>query len=322
MMAVFHSNWIGNTVWLLLLLGGGFYACAPVAEKQAELPAEPYLLVLGIAQDAGYPQAACQKECCQAVWSGRNERRYTSCLALVDPRTSQAWLIDATPDFREQLHVLTEVTGANLAGIFLTHAHIGHYTGLMHLGREAMGAKDVPVYAMPRLSRFLQDNGPWSQLVELNNIELRRLRADSTITLLEDLRLTPVPVPHRDEFSETVGFLIQGPSKRALYIPDIDKWLYWDRDIRQYIWENDYALLDGTFYSGDELPGRNMNEIPHPFVSESLKYFDDMFKEHKEKIFFIHLNHTNPLLQPQSEARRRVEQEHMQVASEGDVLAL
>lgn len=256
------------------------------------------------------------------AWSGQAERRYTSSLAVVDPRTNRAWLIDATPDFREQLYVMEQVSGATLAGIFLTHAHIGHYTGLMQLGREVMGAAGMPVYAMPRMATFLQNNGPWSQLIGLENIDLQQLRADSTITLLEDLRITPIAVPHRDEFSETVGFLIQGPKKRALYIPDIDKWLYWERDIRQYIWENDYALLDGTFFAGDELPGRDMSEIPHPFVSESLDYFDSLFKEQKEKVYFIHLNHSNPLLLPESDARRRVEAEYMHVAEEGQVLEL
>eukprot|EP00957_Ditylum_brightwellii_P156501 11911053-Ditylum_brightwellii.AAC.1 len=64
-------------------------------------------------------------------------------------------------------------------GIFLTHAHIGHYTGLMYLGREALGAVDVPVYAMPRMRSFLKNNGPWSQLVSLGNINIQNLEEKS-----------------------------------------------------------------------------------------------------------------------------------------------
>lgn len=262
--------------------------------------ADPFVVVLGVAQDAGYPQAGCDKSCCESAWSDEGKRRFASCLAIVDPDSRQRWLLDCTPDFREQLRLLDEVTpalaGAKLSGIFPTHAHMGHYAGLMHLGREAMGANRVSVMAMPRMKYFLETNGPWSQLVQLEQIEVIRLASRQPYSLNNRLAITPFLVPHRDEFSETVGFEVQGPSRSIAYLPDIDKWERWENSVEDLIRRVDVAFLDGTFFDGDELPGRDMSEIPHPFVSESVDRFRQMPRSEREKIYFIHLNHTNPLI--------------------------
>ncbi len=248
----------------------------PVVQQAPSPPEKPFVVVLGVAQDAGYPQADCQKSCCRPAWEQPHRRRLVSCIAVVDPASGQFWVVDATPDFPEQQHLVQNMLPGRplkLAGIFLTHAHVGHYTGLMHLGREAMGTKGVPVYAMPRMGDFLKNNGPWSQLLALKNIELRNMKADSVVLLNERLRVTPMLVPHRDEFSETVGFRIEGPGKSLLFIPDIDKWERWEQDINAVVGGVDFALLDGTFYQNGEIPGRDMSEIPHPFIEESIARF-------------------------------------------------
>ena len=180
-------------------------------------------------------------------------------------------------------------------GIFLTHAHIGHYSGLMYLGREALGAKNVPIYTMPRMKYFLQQNGPWSQLVSLENIKLEEINHNQNIRLSSDLKVIPFNVPHRDEFSETVGYKIIGKNKSALFIPDIDKWELWNKSIVDEVKSVDYAFLDATFFSGEEI-NRSMSEIPHPFISETINLFKDELLEIKNKIYFIHFNHTNPVL--------------------------
>src|SRR5690606_2339255 len=145
----------------------------------------------------------------------------------------ERWLIDATPDLPLQLLRLDATAPAaspapGLAGILLTHAHVGHYAGLIHLGREVIGARGVPVYAMPRLAGFLRTNGPWELLLRLGNVELRPLAAGTPVRLGERLSATPLLVPHRDEYSETVAFVVAGPSRRLLWLPDIDKWERWD----------------------------------------------------------------------------------------------
>lgn len=284
---------------------------------QPQQKPDPFIVVLGIAQDAGYPQIGCDKDCCNKYWGKKIPKQKVSCLALFDPATNQKWFFDATPDLTEQLHKADEIQKGNLSGIFLTHAHIGHYTGLMYLGREALNTKEIPVYAMPRMHDYLQNNGPWSQLVSLKNIKLEKLKTDSTIILSDKISVTPILVPHRDEFSETIGYGINAGTKSVLFIPDIDKWQKWDVEIRALITAYDYAFLDGTFYKDGEVPGRNMSEVPHPFVQESLQLFDRLASTQKQKVYFIHFNHTNSLIDKSSKEYKEVKSKGFNVAIEG-----
>ena len=276
----------------------------------------PYVIVLGIAQDGGVPHAGCIKECCEEKWNNPTKHARVSSIGIVDPVTEESWIIDATPDFALQLTALDN----QLSGIFLTHAHIGHYTGLMHLGREVMGAKEVTVYAMPRMKTFLESNGPWNQLVALNNISINEISDNVKITLNEHLSITPFLVPHRDEYSETVGYRIEGPNKSLVFIPDIDKWQKWDQDIKEVASNNNYSLLDGTFYDIDELPGRDMSEIPHPFIVETMKLLESV--ENKREIHFIHLNHTNPALAKNSNAQDQIKNTGFNIAQRGQAFKL
>ncbi len=275
----------------------------------------PYVIVLGIAQDGGAPQAGCTKACCVE----RSDRQHVACLGIVDPASGERWLIDATPDLPAQIDMLDEPV---LSGILLTHAHIGHYTGLMHLGHEVMGADRMPVYAMPRMIEFLSSNGPWDQLVKLGNIELRPLTADNPVALNDRITVTPFLVPHRDEYSEAVGFRVDGPERSVLYIPDIDKWQRWDRSIEDLVADVDVAFLDGTFYADGELPGRDMSGIAHPFIAQSIERFGDRSAADCDKIRFIHLNHTNPALRPDGETRKAIESAGFHVAREREQFGL
>ena len=175
-----------------------------------------YIQVLGVAQDAGYPQANCYKPHCMRAWEEPELQRGATSLAVVDERQRSKYLFDATPDMREQLYELHKSAPDDyyrLGGVFLTHAHIGHYAGLVHFGHEAAGTRRVPVYAMPRLYEYLSTNGPWDQLVRFENIELRALADDQTVEFVGSIAVTPFVVPHRDEYSETVGYRIEGPNK-------------------------------------------------------------------------------------------------------------
>lgn len=259
----------------------------------------PYIQILGVAQDGGYPHIGCEKACCAPAWQNSELRQWVVSFALADPASGKWWLFEATPDIKDQLHYFHSATMGKYnylpSGIFITHAHIGHYTGLMQLGREALGSKEVPVYALSKMSKFLETNGPWSQLVSLKNISIQKLNADQPLTLTPSIQVTAFTVPHRDEFSETAGFRIDTSSKKYLFIADIDKWEKWNIKIEKEVERADIALLDATFYSADELPHRDILEIPHPLVKETMKLFEN-HSALKRRIHFIHFNHTNPLL--------------------------
>lgn len=278
------------------------------------------LIVLGTVQDAGSPHIACKKECCAEHIQNNTKAGLVSCLGLVDLENGEDYIFDASPDFTMQLENLkakSNSTSKNPSGIFLTHAHIGHYTGLMYLGREALGAKNAKVYAMPKMKSYLENNGPWEQLVKLNNISLQSLSNKTLLKLNERLNVTPIRVPHRDEYSETVGFHIQGPNKSALFIPDIDKWSKWDEDIVEWVSKVDYAFLDGSFYSAEELPHRDISEIPHPLITESMELFRSSDSELKSKVYFIHMNHSNRMLNPESAESKKVLDLGFNIAREG-----
>lgn len=312
-------SFVGRAMWvtcsLALALG---CASAPVADGGNELG--PYVVVLGTAQDGGYPQAGTPDG---EAWS--RERRYAASIAIVDPMTRQRWMIEATPDFRDQLHELDKVARAEgvpgLSGIFLTHAHVGHYAGLIHLGREVIGARGVPVYAMPRMREFLSSNGPWDQLVRLGNIELRAVEEGVPVRLTSSITVTAFRVPHRDEYSETVGYRIAGPSRSVLFLPDIDKWSRWDSSgtrIEDVVAGVNVAYLDGTFFADGEVPGRAMSEIPHPFIRETMARFEGLPEKVRGRIRFIHLNRTNRAAIEGTVERREVESGGFRVARMGE----
>lgn len=298
--------------------------CAP-ARLGAEAGAlgGPTLVVLGIAQDGGVPQTG---DADAPGWTDPARRRRVVSLGVV--ADGRRWLFEATPDLPEQLAHLDRAaprTGAAvLDGVFLTHAHIGHYTGLMFLGHESLGARRVPVFAMPRMADFLRTNGPWSQLVRYENVEIRELADGVPVPLAEGLTVTPFVVPHRQEFSEVVGYRIDGPRRSVLFIPDIDSWREWDEAgtrLEDALATVDLAYLDATFYANGEIPGRDMSGFPHPFITTTMARLADLPASERAKVRFIHLNHTNPALWP-GPAREAIEAAGMRVAAEGERVGL
>ena len=304
------------------------YVEEPTHEIEVIEDGAPVLVVLGTVQDAGSPQIGCTKDCCKDLHINPDPNRMVVSLGLIDPAEKQHYLFEATPDIVQQLSLLNMYAGTPNDqlpnGTFLTHAHIGHYTGLMYYGKEAISAEKALVFAMPKMTEFLLSNGPWNQLVRDSNIVLMPTACDEEawVKLSEELYVQPILVPHRDEFSETVGYVIKGPNKKALFIPDINKWEVWEESIAEWIGKVDYALLDATFYDDDELSNRDMSEIPHPFVVESMQAFDLLEKEEKAKVHFIHFNHTNPLLNKDSKQFKLAEEKGFNVAELGDVFRL
>lgn len=283
------------------------------------------LYVLGTVQDGGSPHIGCQKKCCSLLFKSPDANRKVVSLGLVDHENKKSYLFEATPDMPSQLKLLKELSGIDNEtpnGIFLTHAHMGHYTGLMYLGREALGSKKIPVYAMPKMKSFLESNGPWDQLVALENIVIQELNNEKAIKLTPNLSVVPFTVPHRDEYSETVGYKIIGANASVLFIPDIDKWSKWKNNIIEEIRNVDYAYLDATFFDGEEINNRDISEIPHPFVIESVGLFENLPEIEKKKIHFIHFNHTNPLLNPNSKQSKIVTKRGYNIASFTDRVQL
>ena len=282
-----------------------------------------YIYILGNTQDAGLPHIGCQHPFCEDSFNVYEEH-YTTSIAVVNSDLKKYILFEATPDITFQLNNLKQNIFDEFLlpeSIYITHAHIGHYSGLMYFGREALGAKDLMVRVLPRMSNFLQNNGPWSQLVDINNIKIKETNFGSSTKELANIHITPVQVPHRDEYSETAGYIIKGKNKKALFIPDIDKWEKWDRDLSQLAKEFDFLLIDATFYDSKEI-NRDISEIPHPLVTETMNLLIGLNKENRNKVYFIHMNHTNMMLDPNSELSKLITSKGFNIARLGQKLYL
>lgn len=281
----------------------------------SENDCSPFIYILGTAQDGGYPQTGCLKNCCNKLWDSKQLQNYVTSLALIMPTDKSYYIFDCTPDFKYQLKLTQQFLPINPSGIFLTHAHMGHYVGLLNLGRECMNSKNLDVYAYEKMSKFLKNNAPFSQLISIENIKINELKENEKVHLSSNIIIEHFLVDHRGEYSETCGYRIIGPNKKVIFIPDIDS--FDDIDIRKLVLENDYIFLDGTFYSGEEINFRNIKEIPHPLIEDSVKLFDSLLSyEDKSKVYFIHLNHTNPLWDKSSDQYRLSTEKGYKVAEQ------
>ena len=277
--------------------------------------------VLGTAQDGGIPQANCQCVNCKSCEDDPSLRRLVASLAVIEPEEDQWHLLDATPDMREQLRIINRSYPRMglMSSILLTHAHIGHYTGLIYLGKEALSTSELQVYAGEKMEELLCNHIPWKQLVDLKNIQIRPIQAAKPLMLDGRVKVLPFEVPHRNEFSKTFGMMIIGEQKKLLYIPDIDGWSLWNRNIRELASEADYCLLDGTFFSKDDLAeiGRDMAQVQHPLMTTTMDMLQDLVRNQQTKVYFTHLNHTNPAINPSSEAATLIREKGFSIAAEG-----
>jgi len=140
-----------KSILVLIILSG----CLSIFSKENA----PYIYILGVVQDAGYPQIGCYKKHCIPGWQDPRLERGATSIAVIDPANTKKYLFEATPHIPRQLYDLSKQAPDSeykLEGVFLTHAHIGHYAGLMFFGHEAMGASNIPVYAMPKMTSYLK----------------------------------------------------------------------------------------------------------------------------------------------------------------------
>jgi len=307
----------------------------------------PLLVVLGTVQDGGLPHASCHGPHCEAARRDPTRRRHVASLGIVLPQSKQLFLIDATPDVIAQLDLLSgyrepalppggTVDRSPLDGVFLTHAHMGHYLGLAHFGFEAVHTRELPTWGTPRMLAFLRGNGPWDQLVGKKNLSLREMPVSNPevsdpavdpgawVELGEGVAVAAFPVPHRDEYSDTVAYLIRGPRRTVLYVPDTDGWDVWPRPLPEVLREAgvDLALLDGTFFSMDELPGRDITQVRHPLMRQTMELLEEPVREGEVEVAFTHLNHSNPALDPAGPERREIEARGFRVLGEGEEVGL
>lgn len=283
--------------------------------------------VLGTAQDAGHPQLSCGCSHCQAARKDSSLSRLQSSIAVLDKSKKNTFILDATPAFSRQLDILNELAAAenfdskHLAGILLTHAHIGHYTGLMYLGKEALAISDLPLYLSRKMLDFLQSNAPWSDLFKNDNLKPVVFEFGKKYKLTENIYFKALEMEHRNEHADTAAFLVNAGKKDFLYLPDFDSWSNFEKSFRKIIRKIDYAFIDGSFFDKKELGelrGRDLNQVPHPPIIETMELLSDIETAAKKKIYFTHFNHTNRILDQDGEKKKVVQEKGFNILEDGD----
>jgi pyrroloquinoline quinone biosynthesis protein B len=253
------------------------------------------VFVLGSAQDGGLPQLGSRGAASRRARRQPRHRRLAPSLAVV-AEDGHTLLVDVSPDVVQQETQLLDtpryagrpIDAPPADAILLTHAHMGHYAGLVHFGREAAAARGVPCYVTDSMESFLCRHAPWEQLVRLGNLE-PVAALPGRIEMRAGLGVRAFAVPHRAEYTDTVGVSI---NETLLYVPDIDDWERWPA-AREEIGRHRICLLDGTFFDARELPERDRTEVPHPLVTDTVARFRDLARD--RRLILTHLNHTNPL---------------------------
>ena len=162
--------------------------------------------------------------------------------------------------------------------------------------------------------------------------ELTLEKLDPKVSLghveIDDVVIESIAIPHRAELSDMHAFVIRGKEHSVLFLPDHDSWdqtlsAHNASSIRKWLNDLDitHALLDGTFWSGDELQGRDMSVVPHPTIQDSLARLGQKQNGDPE-IFFTHLNHTNPAHQQGSAEYQNIVQLGWRVSVEGEMFIL
>lgn len=279
---------------------------------------------LGTAQDGGIPQIGCKCEMCTDIREGKRKEVLQAAIGIENTKTGNRYMIEATPSFSKQYQSFIAKENRKLDGIFLTHAHMGHYTGLMFLGKEALNSQEVKVYVSKKMAEFLRNNAPWSQLVKLKNIELVEFESGKELILDNDVVIIPVEVPHRNEFADTHGFIVKG-EKSFFFVPDIDSWEGFEDQLNDIFKQCDYLAVDATFYTKEEIGlirGRNFKEIPHPTVEETMKFIkENNWNLKNKKVILTHFNHTN-LLFINKELKEKVEKSGIIISEDGMEITL
>ena len=276
------------------------------------------ITVLGIAQDGGRPQPGCQRPCCQDL----SAVDYRSPVSLgIKTKNGTTILIEATRDLGRQLITFGE---PNIDHLFLTHAHLGHVDGLGLFGRETMSARGIPLHSSPSMQNLIKSTPAWALLLEQGVFELTEIGR----VKIDDVVIESIAIPHRAELSDMHAFVLRGKEHSVLFLPDHDSWdqtlaAHSASSIREWLKEIEvtHALLDGTFWSGDELQGRDMSVVPHPTIQDSLSRLGERQSGDPE-IYFTHFNHTNPVYREGGSEYQKIIQLGWKVSTEGQRINL
>ncbi|WP_324716746.1 pyrroloquinoline quinone biosynthesis protein PqqB [Carboxydochorda subterranea] len=298
--------------------------------------------VLGTTAGGGLPQWNCNcANCRRARAAGPSGRRLQSSLA-VSPDGAAWYLINATPDVREQMaHFRALAPGPGirdtpLRGVLLTDAELDHTLGLLNLRENARWT----LWATPAVLHVLESVYPVLPILRAYSSELqvRAMPVDRAFMLpperapgasvqvlaTEVSRRLPVyaqalsgaPAP-----GAVVAFTLTNPAtgRRLVYAPGLRRL---EASLRAQLEQADVVLLDGTLWDEDELirlgvahrTAADMDHAPMNGSHGTARWFGELPARWK---LYVHVNNTNPALDPSSPERRRLREAGLDIAEDG-----
>lgn len=287
--------------------------------------------ILGTAQDGGIPQAGCSCRRCLDAHRDLKLRKYPVSLGILGVDGTKH-IIEITKNLSEQLVIWTPDKNELFIPetVSITHLHLGHVEGIGQLGKPVMGLREVEVYLSPKNKDVFDNRSDIVLMEDEGNIRTHSKNFNHPFEPKDGcgFSLEFIPIPHRSELGDNAAIIIKAEGKSILFMPDQDSWgetldYHSKENIRDFLkmFDIDEALIDGTFWSMDELPRRDISKIPHPTIQETIQLLGSK-REGDPEISFLHLNHSNPVNDLGSEQRKVVEENGWKISEIGDVLKL
>jgi pyrroloquinoline quinone biosynthesis protein B len=296
--------------------------------------------ILGSAAGGGFPQWNCACPNCAAVRSGQFNGRARSQTQVAVSGDGQSWfLLGASPDLRYQIEASPELHPAGglrhspIGGIVLASADLDHVLGLLLL-REL---QPLQVHAVESVINILRtqnsmfgmlnrvpDQVRWNSIAAGESFALKSVDgANSGIDCRPVALCSRFPAYVKEPSASddaTLGFVLSDSSGTTLgFFPQLPKLT---PELKSLFATLDCLLLDGTFWSDDELirlqgsgqSARDMGHIPVGGEDGTLRQLAGLTKPRK---MYIHINNTNPILNEAGPEYRTVRDSGWELAEDG-----
>jgi pyrroloquinoline quinone biosynthesis protein B len=303
-------------------------------------------IVLGAAAGGGLPQWNCACPVCAAVRSGQAGAPQTQSSIVVSADGERWVLINASPDIRQQfaatpaLHPRA-VRHSPLSAVLVTNADVDHVAGLLSL-REV---QPFALYATRRVHSVLDANAIFN-VVNREHVPRRPVQLDESMPILDaagvptgiwiETFTVPGKValwledPNAERFGsvaeDTIGVAIraEGSEARLFYLPgcaDVPD------SLKARFKPTDTVLFDGTTYTEHEMAEagvgqKSASRMGHLVMSGPQGTIARLADVPLARRLFIHINNTNPVWLPDSDARRDIVRQGWDLAFDGMELTL
>lgn len=240
-------------------------------------------------------------------------------------------ILNASPDIRQQLAATPvlhprALRQSPVKAVVLTNADVDHVAGLLTLREKT----PFTLFASRDILSTLEGNSIF-QVLDPGLVGREVIALDTPFELIPGLRVTPFAVPGKvalylegervalDEVGEqTVALRLEDDTGTAVYMPGCAALPDW---VLARLTDADVLMVDGTVWEDDDMPrsgtgqktGARMGHVAMNGPGGSLSQLSNI----PARKIFIHINNTNPVLQPDSAERRAVESAGWEVAHDG-----